>query len=235
VKDEKEQLLEARAVDLMARAARVLPSTDTSVLDSKLGPSDSCYSVRDVVNLFRRGASEEDLIHLSECESCRVWINSYAQRPSAFWGKSERKGLFKGVAALLGIGVTQPEPQPALLHVCKAAISINDLNRPMEFAVLTGTFDDVDIVSLRMDGALLAEDGSLQKQALFGDICYPVIRFNSVKLADKVREDIGRHVALTDRISISGSFTDKTQRAFRGHAHVRVVSDAAIIPNDQCH
>ena len=149
--------------------------------------------------------------------------------------KSEGKGLFKSVAALLGIGSKQPELQPALLHVCKAAISVDDLNHPMEFALLTGTLDNVDIVSVKMDGALLAEDGTLEKHALYGDICYPVIRFNSVRLADTIKEDIGRHVAVTDGISISGQFADNSQRAFRGHAHVRVVRDVAYIPKDQCH
>jgi hypothetical protein len=219
--------------DLMERAEQILMGnlSDESVLGQRFGPTPLCFSIRDIVHLFQWGATTEDTSHLSTCLSCREWVAKYAERPSICLSprsatEGGAKHWFGGLTNLFG-GTPKPSPQPALLHVCKQAVSLEDLTQPQEFVVVVGISDKVDADSLRLDGALIAKGGTVITQELC-NVEYPVIRFDHVQVAAALQKDLEKHVALTDSICVHGHLAGGSKQSFCGKAHVRLVRDPAF-------
>lgn len=213
---------------LMARAERILVGSQSneSVLGQRFGPTPDCFSIRDIVNLFQWGATTDDMRHLSKCPSCSDWVANYAKRPSRAFAQTTAEPSEKASFPHIFGGVQKPalQAQPALLHVCNQALTLEDLTRPQDFVIVAGISDQLDADSLRLDGALIAERGTIVKQVV-ADAAYSAIRFDHVRVADVTQKDLKNHVALTDSICIHGRLGDSSKEPFCGKAHVRLVRD----------
>lgn len=212
--------------DLMSRAEQLLrgPLSD-DVLRQRYGPTPACFSIRDVVNLFQWGATDEDVMHLSACASCQNWVAKYAERPSAHREAAEGvKSWYQGLAEFFRPAIAPL--QPALLYVCNNALAPEDLTQPQEFVIVAGISEHVEAGSLRLDGALMAKDGTVDMRTL-GSMSYPVIRFENVKVADGLRKSLKDHVGLINSIRLYGRLSGSENKAFCGRANIRLLGDAA--------
>jgi hypothetical protein len=221
-------------------ADRILiePQRAESVFGRRIGPTDDCYAIRDVVNLFRWGATKDDVIHLCQCPSCRQWVDNFARRPSvSLTEKATVGGLFATVADFLrGKIHREPPPLPALLYLRDGDVVVEEVSRPgasLEFVLMAGIPENrqLDATSLKLEGAIIGHRATIQRGGPDWNLSCPLIRFNEVQVAEPLQKDIYKHVAVTDAVSLSGRFLDDPTPGFRGQAYVRLVrAEAAINP-----
>jgi hypothetical protein len=179
--------------ELQRLAAR---SGDTP-LDAPFGPTPECYSIRHMVNLFRWGATADDVSHFSSCSACAEWANNYATSAT---------------------GAAMP-----MLFVKDTVVSLSAGSTSMEVALIAGLADsgELDIDSVRLEGDLSSGDASLSTQEIDGS-AYPVIRFDNLQVNDALRRDVEQHAIVVQRVTLTGRLLAGTHRLLSGRANVRV-------------
>jgi hypothetical protein len=178
---------------------RLAAGSGEDALDAPFGPTPECYSIRHMVNLFRWGATGDDVSHLSQCAACTDWANNYA-------------------ASATGAASITP-----MLFVKDPVVSLRPGGTSMEVAVIAGLVDsgDLDIGAVRLEGDLSSDSASLSTQEIDGSE-YPVIRFDNLQVSDALRRDVERHAIVVQRVTLTGRLLAGTQRLLSGRANVRV-------------
>jgi hypothetical protein len=178
---------------------RLAAGSGEDALDAPFGPTPECYSIRHMVNLFRWGATGDDVSHFSQCAACTDWANNYA-------------------ASATGAASITP-----MLFVKDPVVSLRPGGTSMEVAVIAGLLDsgDLDIGAVRLEGDLSSDSASLSTQEIDGNE-YPVIRFDNVQVSDALRRDVERHAIVVQRVTLTGRLLAGTQRLLSGRANVRV-------------
>jgi hypothetical protein len=202
-------------------------------------PAPNCLAIRDVVNMFRFGATNRQIYHLSQCERCRRWLDNYAKSTSSVDFAVTQKSLFQTLTDWFNASLNRPSPTPALLYVLSNAIQVRNPGDTLaiEIAILAGasgkeqpvgsSLPEIDVHSLKLEGALVAEEGTLGWSEIERMTC-PVIRFEKARLTSSPRKGIGKHFELTHSVYLTGRFAGSSSLpGFCGQADIQLVKAAA--------
>jgi hypothetical protein len=234
----KNEFLGENRSQLQADLEKIFGSADASAAEDifrpPFGPTPNCYSIHNLVTMFRWGANERDRVHLAECESCARWVQKYAERPGTF-GMRAPALTHRGfrLRDLFRSPVPQPQPALALLYPLQQEWSLGGpgvLNAPVEFALLTDPPDkmEIDVRSLKLEGGLIAEGAKLVTKVVKSKQ-YSVISFEHVHLAKPLAADISQHVAVTESVQVSGHLAGQSGSTFSGNAYIRLVRDSSYL------
>lgn len=212
--------------DVAEILAKISKSDGLSSYDTPWGPTDACYSLRSLVNLFRMGATDRDLHHLTECSDCKDWVDHYAAlTKSEFQVEGAPPGFLDWAGSFLG-WAKGPQPVPILLYVGGSPIRVTDPVRPnlsIRFAVLAGVRQEVvsKISQLRLDGALVSRDGFVESCELMSHQVYSAICFNNVKLGNQTQVDLRKHFGVTSQVRVTGQ-AEALGRSVSGQASIQL-------------
>ncbi len=201
-------------------------------------PSPECLSIRDVVNIFRVGATERNMYHLSTCERDRRWVDNYAQMAFPLPSEAVYKnlgGLWKNIVKWLG-NAPANQPTPALLYVLDKSVMVQKAESPVtiEIAVVGGPSlkphgnwvgsMEIDPESVRLEGALRAHGATtIERRKIEPNLECLVVRFDDAHLAGSPRGGIESHGAVMGGVCLSGRFSVGSKTAFCGQAEVQLV------------
>jgi hypothetical protein len=204
-------------------------------------PSPDCLSIKDVVNMFQFGATAQDVYHLSKCDRCLRWVDNYAKSTSTkpLAETIMNRSLWRSFADLFGAGrPNEPLPVPALLYVLGDGIQVRNLEDPLslEIALLGGPsgkvqvvgsdLSEIEVKSLKLDGALIAEGASLRIREVEQNMTCVVVRFDNARLTTSPQKDIKDHLRSFHNICLSGRYAGGPSPAFSGKADIELVRTA---------
>jgi hypothetical protein len=81
--------------------------------------------------------------------------------------------------------------------------------------------DSIDPSSLRLEGAIAAESGTLTHPTDKSTL--PRVTFREAKLSKKTRRSLAHNARVVDEIRVSGSFAGEQTRVFVGQAKIEFV------------
>ena len=202
---------------------KIAAQTGESILDRPVGPTLQCYSIRHMVNLFRWGAAEGDVNHLSGCDPCQAWANNYARSSTARAAQQHVERSWRDDVPAWFKGQGQPVPVTTMLYVKEPLVTIAQTGVSMEVALVAGVTDpnSLDVDSLALEGDLFSKRATLMTQEIAGSQ-YPVVRFDDIELAESLRRDAQNHVAVVHNVCVTGRFSADKHLTLRGHANVHV-------------
>jgi len=223
-----------KRIDFLSAMDRVAPAGEAPGFGKRLGPTEQCFSPRDLVNLFEWGASVRESAHIDECDSCARWVHTYAQKPQlAYMPKvaAAHAGLRGTIAKLFQSAVPAiPEPATVLLlagqrilTVSKPGAAMGEWSLPVVAGLKGDMLSRIDLGSLTLEGCIVGGEASLvapNPAGLEWWEKYPSIRFKGVQPSSQARQDLGKSFGLTNQIRVTGRFTDSADQFFRGQAVV---------------
>jgi hypothetical protein len=200
-------------------------------------PAPECLSIRDVVNIFRSGATKTDLYHLSRCEHDRNWISNYSQMTALPLPTEELK-IWANIKNWFGASSVERLTNTPL-YVMSQHVQVEKVEEPVsvEIALVGGlplgnAFagpKDVDLQSLKLEGALCAHGAAtVEKRQIEPNVYCLVFRFNNAMLAGESRNGITRHATLVDSLKLSGRLAAGEKTSFLGQADIQIVRAAHI-------
>jgi hypothetical protein len=166
------------------------------------------------------------------------WLDNYAKATSKAPAAVMQKSLFRALADFFSATQNQPLATPALLYIPNQVLEVCDPGESLgiEIAiwggavqkekVQAGTLPEIDVKSLKLEGALIGAGATLGWQNM-ELISYPVVRFANARLGSVPRQGLGEHQELTEGIYLTGRFTGSSPANFIGHADVRLVKTSA--------
>jgi hypothetical protein len=199
-------------------------------------PGPECFSIRDVVNIFRSGANEVNMYHLSRCERDRTWIANYAQM--AFPLPVTEVGVWKNIANWFGASQTELLARTPL-YVLGKNVEIEKVETAVSIEIALvgglpvnaeGTFagpTEIDLGSVKLEGALCARGATtVERRLIEPNLECLVIRFDNARLAGAPRKGIVEHKAVQDSVMLSGRLSVGGKETFRGQADIQLVRTA---------
>jgi hypothetical protein len=215
-------------IDLKEHIRKLQP-TPQDPWDWRPGPE--CLSIRDVVNIFRSGFTETYLYHLSKCERDREWIYNYAQMN--FPMPAAESGILASIKTWLGVssaGMLTKTP----LYVMDTSVQVGKEQEPVSIEIalvgglpFKGAYagpDDIDLQSLKLEGALCAHGAAtVVKREIKPNVPCLVVRFDNALLAGDSRRGISEHASIFDSVKLRGRLTAGEKTSFLGQADVRFV------------
>lgn len=216
-------------IDLMAQVAPF--GEGESGFGKRLGPTEQCFSPRDLVNGFEWGASQRASAHISECEFCAKWVHNYSQRPAKYLrvAAAAQGGSASWFSNLLGRR-QQPQPDPAIalllagdcvINVAEPGASLPDVSVPVVAGLTKDVCSRIDVASLQLEGLIASCDATLEPPNPGGEWWsqYPIIRFKGVRQGGS-HLDFNKSFGFTDKVRVTGRFKDSADQFFLGQAIV---------------
>lgn len=219
----------AEFLDIMTRVAPA--GEGQSGFSKRLGPTEQCFSPRDLVNEFQWGATRRASAHIAECEFCARWVDNYSRQPAEYLRKAAAAQASTGwFANVLGRHPRpQLDPAIALLLAGDRVINVAEpgaLLPEVSFPVVAGLSQEmcsrIDLSSLQLDGLIASCDATLEQPKRAGEWWdqYPVIHFTGVRPANKVHLDLSKSFGLTDKVRVTGRFKNEAEQFFLGQAMI---------------
>lgn len=145
------------------------------------GPTSNCFSANDLVRMFRLGAVQRDVDHLSDCAACR-----------------ERVERFSRVAggALLNF---VKDPVPVIMASKGTA-------EPVRVQLYAPLIAKSNYLTLQLDGSINAGSPDIHTE---GDWMEAI--FSNARLSGEVLKHLKRHNRVTDQILLRATTADARQ------------------------
>lgn len=207
---------------------------ERGVFDQPLGAREECLSPRRLAVLLRDGAAERDLKHLKTCPICQEVVSqmnlALGEEPRAFVeraldvadGRQPDESIWATGEAVRHAGLLQ-----AIVGVEEDVVFAGrhevGLTIDLFPAFAARYLEDIDMTSLRMEGAVIADAVKVDGLVDLDEDGRPeYLRLHvDGKLARRVRRAIASHQSVIDSIRLSGRFHNlRGVTGFTGSASV---------------
>lgn len=214
------------AMELLRKAGGGWDPSDSG----PMGPTEDCFSAEHLVYLSRRGATKRDIYHLLQCKSCQNWVSNFVQVKAKMPISARAEQQASTWSALLAL--FRPSPpvaiQPNTVLYIPSQLEVSNLTKPnlsVELGIVSspsGSFDAIDVASLRLCGALTGDNATLSATETDGVRYW--VRFKGVDLGQSAKRDLARHREASHTVYLSGRLKNLKDQELKGQAEVNFLT-----------
>ncbi len=202
--------------------------SEPSPLEAPIGVDQDCFSPERIVQILMMGASDDEVGHLSHCETCAEILGAMSQvslesQPGFVdHALSQANGSVKTKTS--SCPPAKPRPRAAFVALPARAIRVG---RPFRLscelvpAFSRDLLNQVDDASVFLDGAVIVPENKVVIERLNnrdGKTDRLRITIEDGKLAPRVEAGVERGQRVIDTVRIHGRFKDESAGSFAAQA-----------------